>query len=150
MSEDTGKDQDPFETMPDLPEAEKEAKKEEAPPEPKKPSDEDDWKTAEFKGAEVKDVKAAAAQKPAKAPAKAPAAKPAAKPAAAGSMAASAPAAAASEGGSKPWNFLSRVGIENENTQKYVLFGGGGLILLCCLCSCVGVILTYATNSGGF
>jgi hypothetical protein len=36
-------------------------------------------------------------------------------------------------------SFLSNFGINDPNTQKVVLFGGGGFILLCCLCTCVGV-----------
>jgi hypothetical protein len=36
-------------------------------------------------------------------------------------------------------SFLSKVGINDPNTQKWVLIIGGVLILLCCLCVCLVV-----------
>jgi hypothetical protein len=43
-------------------------------------------------------------------------------------------------------SFLSNFGINDPNTQKIVLFGGGGFILLCCLCTCVEVGFSMLGN----
>ena len=43
-------------------------------------------------------------------------------------------------------SFLSNFGINDPNTQKLVLFGGGGFILLCCACTCIGVAFPMLAN----
>ena len=43
-------------------------------------------------------------------------------------------------------SFLSNFGINDPNTQKLVLFGGGGFLLLCCACTCIGVAFPMLAN----
>ncbi len=61
--------------------------------------------------------------------------------------AAEAPAAGVSEGGI--WGFLSDLGIKDRKTQQWVLYGGGGLILLCCACSCLGLLIVLLSGAFG-
>lgn len=59
-----------------------------------------------------------------------------------------APASTESDGSSEkfPGSLLSSIGIEDPNTQKWVLIGAIVLIVLCCSCVCCAVIATAASS----
>jgi len=49
----------------------------------------------------------------------------------------------------EPWvnrtfgSLLSGMGIANPQTQRYTVYGAGGLVVLCCGCSCLSVIAYF-------
>jgi hypothetical protein len=103
-----------------------------------------DWITMPMQAAKPADApKPAAASQPA-------ASQPASRPAPQASAPASAPAAApstpVSSGGMG--SFLSNFGINDPNTQQWVLIGGGAVIFLCCGCSCLLVAFSFMGSFG--
>lgn len=51
---------------------------------------------------------------------------------------------------SKPsGNFLARLGIEDEKTQRWVLIGGIVVLALCCICACVAIVIGFMTSGNG-
>jgi hypothetical protein len=135
----------------------------EKPAKAKKEKKAGDWITVETPKISKADV-AAAKQEAAPAPKATPASKPApspmeatmmdapssgatAAPASTGAASPSAPMVVqpASGGGSSVplGGMLANMGVKDEKTQKIIVYAGGGLIALCCLCSCVGVALNF-------
>lgn len=45
-------------------------------------------------------------------------------------------------------SLLSGLGITNPQTQQYTVYGAGGLIVLCCGCSCLALVLYFASTMG--
>ena len=144
--------------MSDLPDDLEKTSKMDEPP-AKKAKEKGDWVTmpmpAAKKGAEAPTSAAEGTEKkvsppkppatasappsaPATAQAPAPAPAPASTPAMSG-----APASGGGVG-----SFLSNFGINDPNTQKLVLFGGGGAILLCCACGCLAVVVPMLGTLG--
>jgi len=40
-------------------------------------------------------------------------------------------------------SMLANMGVKDEKTQKIIVYAGGGLIALCCLCSCAGIAIRF-------
>jgi hypothetical protein len=50
----------------------------------------------------------------------------------------------ASGGSSVPLGgMLANMGVKDEKTQKIIVYAGGGVIALCCLCSCAAVAINF-------
>ena len=114
--------------------------KEEKPVEPSSsPTASEGWKTARIpaaKPAQPAAAKPAAPAPPAKAEMKAAAAE-------------ASPSMAAADQKKSAGSFLARFGIEDPNTQRWVLIGGIVVLALCCLCSCLGIIFGVLPQMGG-
>jgi hypothetical protein len=59
------------------------------------------------------------------------------------------PSMAAADEKKSAGSFLSRFGIDDPNTQKWVLIGGIVVLALCCLCSCLAFVFGVLPSMGG-
>ena len=120
------------------------------PPAKKPAKEKGEWITMPMQAAK-KDSPVAAPSEPAPKAAPPASAPPAAPPTAQAPVPATTPATSASmpSSGGGVGSFLSNFGINDPNTQKIVLFGGGGLILLCCACGCIAIVFSMMGNSFG-
>ncbi len=109
----------------------------------KKPGDWVTVKTPKVSRAKEPEKAAAASTAP---PAKAEKPAPANVPA--GPVAPAPPQAAAPKSTTAPSNVplgsqLASMGVTDPSTQKIIVYGGGALLVLCCLCSCIAIAITF-------